>query len=422
MSTAGVGAANGRTESGRSRSSRRWWRRIVTVVAALKTLFVFAIVAGVLFPSIPLLGAIGTLIESFFSLHILLAGLVCIALAMWARQLGGRLAVTIILWMAIAATVGAAVPIFALVRAAHRSDASISWARHLRVVAREPRATPDQTQLFATVDGKSLYADIYQPDSSLLRQPADAPAPLSAPVVMIHGGGYSMGERSDGRNWDRWLTGRGYTVFDIDYRLDPPVTWNLAAQDVACGMAWVASHASDYFISPDQMLLAGQSAGAGLAMQVAYGLGDGTVSSSCGGAVPQPKAVFALYPPDDFALSWNLNGGIGPAGARTFNIGYIGGSPEQFPERYRAVSPVFHVRPGLPPTLIAAGEHDHLVPFAGHIEMVEKLNAAGVPNVLVTVPYSDHAYDVAWGSLGGQITRKALADFLARYLPARQSQ
>ena len=121
-------------------------------------------------------------------------------------------------------------------------------------------------------------------------------------------------------------------------------------------------------------------------------------------------------------MAWNLKTGIGPVSGRAFNAGYIGGSPAEFPERYRAVSPIFHVRPGLPPTLIAAGAHDHLVPFGGHIEMVERLNAAGVPNELVSVPYGDHAYDVAWGSLGGQITRHALSDFLARYLPATAAQ
>ena len=73
------------------------------------------------------------------------------------------------------------------------------------------------------------------------------------------------------------------------------------------------------------MLIAGQSAGGGLAMQVAYGLGDGTVTSSCGGASTQPKAVFALYPPDDFAMAWNLDMGLGPVGARVFNTGYLGG-------------------------------------------------------------------------------------------------
>jgi acetyl esterase/lipase len=69
------------------------------------------------------------------------------------------------------------------------------------------------------------------------------------------------------------------------------------------------------------------------------------------------------------------------------------------------VSAVFHVSPVLPPTLIAAGEHDYLVPFAGHREIVKNFDLAGVSNVLVAVPYSTHAYDFAWGSLlGAQIS------------------
>jgi acetyl esterase/lipase len=99
---------------------------------------------------------------------------------------------------------------------------------------------------------------------------------------------------------------------------------------------------------------------------------------------------------------------------------YIGGSPQEFPERYRAVSAIFHVRPGLPPALIAAGEPDHLVPFAGHLELVAELNHAGVPNQLVAIPYTEHAYDIVWGSLGGQITRHALDEFLNQYLPATE--
>jgi len=200
--------------------------------------------------------------------------------------------------------------------------------------------------------------------------------------------------------------------------LAPPVTWNQAAQDAACAMAWIAAHAEAYDVDANRMMVAGQSAGAGLALQVAYGLGDGTVTSSCGGPVPQPAAVFALYPPDDFALGWNLDAKAGPAQARFFLRNYIGGSPLEFPERYRAVSAIYHVRKGLPPTLIAAGEHDHLVPYAGHTELVEQLNQAGVPNALVTVPYGEHGYDIAWGSLGAQITRQALTDFLREYLPA----
>jgi acetyl esterase/lipase len=428
MSTTSTGAES--AADARASAGRAWGRRVVTFLAAVLTLLVAVIVVGVFIPSTNFVSVIGTIFISFFTLHVFLAGLIAILLGLWARSLGGRTAVMIILLIAILATVGATIPIISLVRAADRYGAKISWSDHLRVVAAGPRAMPGQTKLFATVDGKDLKVDIYLPASAKGNAPSapansmmmssaamSAKTPPSAPVVSIHGGGYSMGERSDGRNWDRWFADRGYTVFDIDYRLDPPVTWNLAAQDVACAMAWIASHASEYNISPERMLLTGQSAGGGLDVQVGYGLGDGTVTSSCGGDVPQPKAIFALYPPEDFALGWNIKSGLGQVSAVTFNTGYIGGSPVQFPERYRAVSAIYHVRAGLPPTLIAAGASDHLVPYSGHTETVEKLNAVSVPNVMVTIPYGEHGYDLFWGSIGAQITRQAVADFLAKYLP-----
>jgi acetyl esterase len=388
-----------------------WMRQVLTVVAAAWTSGVFLIVAGALLPRLPLLGTVGTLCETSLSLHITLAGIVGLLLAVAAWWLGGARVATVTGAFAMVATLGSLVPLVAFVRVANRYGAPISWMDHLRVTARGAPPAPSRTLPYATIDGKTLHVDIYLP-----REPAGA---ALAAVLMMHSGGYIAGDRSMDRNWNGWFADRGYTVFDVDYRLAPPPTWNQAAQDVACAMVWMQQHAESYHIALDRMLIAGPSAGGGLALQVAYGLGDGTVRSSCGGSPPQPAAVFALYPPDDFALGWDSDMRI-PFNPRSLLEAYIGGSPQQYPERYRAVSATFHVRPGLPPTFIAAGDHDHLVPFEGHPEIARKLTQAGVPNVLVTIPYSDHAFDLAWGSLGAQITRHTLATFLDHYLPATQ--
>jgi acetyl esterase/lipase len=390
-------------------SARISGRRALTFFALIWTALVSLVVIGALLPHIPAVGAIGTFVESFFSLHIVIAGGIGLVLALVARRLGtGRVAAAVAA-IALLATLGALIPLLAIIHAANRYGAKLSWLDDLRGVRRIAEKIPIQTVHYANVDGKDLYFDVYAPAN---------PAPeKSPPVLMMHGGGYVSGKRSMFPDWSRWLSVRGYTVFDIDYRLAPPPTWNQAAQDAACALAWIAAHADKYHVAADRLLVAGQSAGAGLALQVAYGLGDGAVQSSCGGAVPQPKAVFAIYPPDDFALGWNQNTKLGSQGARHLLRAYIGGSPEQYPDRYRAVSAIYHVRPGLPPTLIAAGEHDHLVPFAGHLELVEKLNHADVPNVLISIPYSEHAYDLYWGSFGAQITRHAARKFLDQYLP-----
>jgi acetyl esterase/lipase len=126
-----------------------------------------------------------------------------------------------------------------------------------------------------------------------------------------------------------------------------------------------------------------------------------------------------MYPPEDLALTWREDTGFGPVRARKMNTDYIGGSPEQYPERYRATASLPHVRRGLAVTLIAYGEHDHLVPALGHLQLAAKLTDAGVENNLLSIPYGDHGCDLVWGGIGTQITRRVFSDFLNRHFPVR---
>jgi acetyl esterase/lipase len=384
----------------------------LTVVAALWVLLVACIVVGAFCQQIPVLGVVGASFESTLSLHVFLGACLGVLLAFLARRRRADIWSTVVLCGSLLVAAGALLPLVQLVRTAREFGAPIFWKDHL-LATTQKAALPErlsQTVRFAEIDGQDLYADIYLPSS-----PAEGP---SAVVLMMHGGGFIHGKRSQPNGWDRWLAGSGYAVFDIDYRLAPPPTWNQAAQDAACAMHWIAANAQTYHVDGTRILVAGQSAGAGLALQLAFGIADGTVTSSCGGEVAKPVAVFALYPPDDFPMGWNFNTALGPARARVFLRNYIGGAPEDFPARYAAVSAVNHVRADLPPILIAAGDHDHLVPYEGHVELMEKLNQAGVPNILLTVPFGEHGYDIAWSGLGTQITRHVLEQFLRKYFPA----
>jgi len=386
----------------------KWPCTVLSVVAGVIGL---TAAIGSLWPQVPLIGIVAAVLTGLLALHVLLLAVTGVIAAWLARRFGaGRAALVMINVNALAAVV-LCIPLTSQVRAAHRAGATLSWGAHLRVVAPGPKAIPSRTEQFATVDGKGLYLDIYEPTSR-------ARAASSTPVVMIHGGGFVRGSRSDGRNWDRWFAERGYTVIDVDYRLNPPVNWNLAAADVACALSWIGRNEQRLHVAAAHTLIVGQSAGASLALQVAYGVGDGSVTSSCGGNVAVPAAVFAIYPAENFTLAWEEDLKLGPVDGRDINTGYLGGSPEQFPERYHTVSAVEHVRAGLPPTMVVYGAHDHLVPISGHAELRSRLEQFRVPNTLLEIPYSDHGYDLVWGSLGAQITRHVVVNFLSAYSPS----
>jgi acetyl esterase/lipase len=380
------------------------------VFAVVICIIVCPVVIGGLLPGIPIVGVLGTVCESFFTIHIVLLACAGLASGLWAWRSGRKRLPAVVAVINGLAVLGALVPFGALMNAAHDYGAPISWFAHWHVTAEGSRSLPDSTVPFATLGGRTLSLDVYAPNRTL------HPPPWPQ-IFMVHGGGFTQGSRSQGRNWDRWLAERGYAVFDVDYRLAPPVTWNLAAQDVACAMAWVQARAPSFDIDVTRSAVAGQSAGGTVALQVAYELGDGTVSSSCGGTATQPQAVIAFYPAEDLALVWSINLSVGPLSGQGVGMSYIGGSPRQTPDRYRATNTLAHVRMGLPPTLVAYGEHDHVIPTLGHAQLAARLKDAGVESSVVAIPYGDHGYDLMWGSIGAQITRHVIDQFLAREYP-----
>jgi hypothetical protein len=68
--------------------ARIWGCRALTAFALIWTVMVSLVVAGALLPHIRGVSPIATLLESFFSLHIVIAAVVGLALALAARRLG----------------------------------------------------------------------------------------------------------------------------------------------------------------------------------------------------------------------------------------------------------------------------------------------------------------------------------------------
>ena len=77
----------------------------------------------------------------------------------------------------------------------------------------------------------------------------------------------------------------------------------------------------------------------------------------------------------------------------------VGGIPSEMPDRYAWLSPVEHVHPGCPPTLLVHGEHDEMAPVDAMRQLQRRLEQAGVPVTAVYLPQTEHGFDVlatAW--------------------------
>ena len=106
-------------------------------------------------------------------------------------------------------------------------------------------------------DGTELPATVLRPDEGA----AGAPC-----VYWIHGGGMVLGDRF--ANLDvplDWLAELGAVVVTLDYRLAPEVSGMTLAEDCYRGLCWLVEHADELGIDPARIIVAGISAGGGLA-------------------------------------------------------------------------------------------------------------------------------------------------------------
>ena len=99
--------------------------------------------------------------------------------------------------------------------------------------AAEPRVLRDLE--FAVVDGHSLKLDLYLPGEEFKHPPL---------FVWIHGGGWHKGDKKDCKL--SWLTGHGYAVASINYRLTDQAIFPAQIHDCKGALRWLRAHAEKY--------------------------------------------------------------------------------------------------------------------------------------------------------------------------------
>ncbi|MFE5994694.1 alpha/beta hydrolase [Streptomyces sp. NPDC056453] len=100
--------------------------------------------------------------------------------------------------------------------------------------------------------------------------PANTDRTTAAPCVYwMHGGGMVMGDRFSQIDMPlEWLDEFGAVVVSVDYRLAPEATGTALVEDCYQGLLWVAEHSAELGIDPARIVVAGASAGGGLAAGV----------------------------------------------------------------------------------------------------------------------------------------------------------
>lgn len=186
-------------------------------------------------------------------------------------------------------------------------------------------------------------------------------------IMYVHGGGYVSGSCSDHRGFvSKFAAFTGVSNLVYEYGLAPENPYPAAVDDSVKVYRWLL--ASEF--KPENIIIAGESAGGGLTLAILLYLKDHNI--------PLPKAGVAISPWTDLTCSgetYQTKNKVSPAPLNSWHVfakHYAGENPLTLPY----ISPLFGDLNGLPPLFINSGMDDEL--FDDGRLFAEKAMAAGV--------------------------------------------
>jgi len=233
-----------------------------------------------------------------------------------------------------------------------------------------------RTETYKTIGDVKLDLTIQLPDGWKVNDQRPA-------IIFFFGGGWNSGSPRQFENHSRYLASRGMVAMCADYRVKSRHNVKAAAcvADAKSAMRWVRANAAKLGVDPQRIAAGGGSAGGHLAAAVATlpGLDDPADDQSVS-CVPAALVLFnpalVLAP----AAGADLTGFLSQATAERFGCEPV------------AISPLHHMKAGLPPTIIFHGQADTTVPYASVELFTARMKAAGNRCELVGAEGQAHGY------------------------------
>ncbi len=242
----------------------------------------------------------------------------------------------------------------------------------MREFRKELRLTDDDLRRGGAIEFEELTVPgpAGAPDIALLVcRPAGRKTP-AAGVYHIHGGGMVLGDnRSVMPVMLDWIEQVGVIVVSVEYRLAPEHPYPAPVEDCFAGLEWTAAHAAELGIDAGRLIIAGASAGGGLAAAVALMARDRGGPALIGQMLGCPMLDDRNQTPSSYELenegTWDRTSNL--TGWRAL-LGEAQGGPDVSP--YAAPSRATDLS-GLPPAFLDVGSvetfRDETLDYAARI-------------------------------------------------------
>lgn len=240
--------------------------------------------------------------------------------------------------------------------------------------------------VYHTANNYESKLDVYTPAE------AKEPTPV---VIVIHGGGWVEGTKEERVLEIMPYLQMGFAAVNVEYRLGQVSPAPAAVEDCRCALHWVIANAKKYNFDPQRVVLQGGSAGGHLVLTTGMLTPAAGFDRACRGpaedwstAVGTSKDPRVAAIVNWFGIADVLEELHGP-NAKEYAVIWVGDQANA-DEIARRVSPINYVTSNTPPIITIHGDKDALVPYSQSVRLHKALDAAKVPNQLVTVPGAGH--------------------------------
>jgi pectinesterase len=235
---------------------------------------------------------------------------------------------------------------------------------------------------YCKIDKRNLLLDVFSPKKVSKKS-------LTA-IMIIHGGGWRTGNRTQHYQLARRLADLGYVCFTPEYRLSTEALYPAGVYDLKAALRWIRANAKTYNIDTNRIATLGFSAGGELATFVGV-TAENAVFEGNNGNIEQSSKVNAIIDIDGIVSFIHPESGEGDDSRSTSAATYWFGFPKKdnLP-LWEEASSLSHVGKNSPPILFLNSSVDSM--HAGRDDFRKVLDEHKIYSEVHTFQDAPHSF------------------------------
>jgi acetyl esterase/lipase len=226
--------------------------------------------------------------------------------------------------------------------------------------------------VYKSIDNRNLHFDSYFNKQNSI-QPA---------VILIHGGGWKSGNKSQLHALAKEIASKGYACFCIEYRLSPEAKYPAGIIDIKTAIKFIKENASNYNVDINKIAVLGCSSGGQMAALIGTTNGNLLYEEDTNN---QNSNVHAIIDMDGILAFHHPESEEGKVAAL-----WLGGTYEEKPAVWEEASALSNCNENTPPILFINSSNPRF--HAGQNDMIAILTKFGIYNEVYTLPNSPHSF------------------------------